>query len=159
MENKLLIEFSDGVYSQNKIEIKKVFTILNYKYAGSEQINENEMICLWKRKEDNKIIKGIFHGSGKKAEFIIDYVDAERRVFESISKTYNAKLSQYQQPKDLESLLILKAKAQIDKWWTPQLQYKNEPLLFYQRRKEKEKESYNNWIKRIVEQMKQNAPH
>ncbi len=152
---KIKIGFPAGAYSKNKEEIKKVFNILDYKYQNGFQDN-NKLVCIWKRKNDKKTIRAVFSGSGQPCYFIVDCDDNEFEVFKSFN-AYNAIVST-----DLESSidtqrLLQEAKAKVDKWFTWQKPYKGEPELFYNKRIEKMNQTYEWFVNRELQRMKENA--
>src|SRR6185436_11248805 len=129
-------------YSANKDKIKEVFKILDYKYAGAHSVNDDKLICRWKRKSDNKVIKAIFNGSGKACDFIIDCKEDEVKVFNAIAFQYKASISEYKESTTVKVDIEKQAKENIDKWFTYNKQQIGEPDIFYKHRQEKEKQSY-----------------
>jgi hypothetical protein len=152
----LKILFQAGAYSQNKEDIKKVFALLDYKYKSGIQRND-KLICIWKRDLSNQIIKGIFNGSGKPCEFIVDCNDDEQTIFKSFEIAYKARVSIHNENPGNTRQLLEEATKRINKWFTWQKPYKNEPELFYQKRLEKMKESYQWFINKELERLKQSV--
>jgi hypothetical protein len=151
---KLKVSFQPGAYSSNKDTIKKVFNILDYKYKGAQKANDERMICFWQRSPEKQMIKGIFNGSGKECDFIVECNDDEVQVFQSFEKSFNARISVYSENTEIASNLMEKAKQLVDQWFTWQKPYKDEPPLFYEKRIESNKKSYEWFIQRQYDKLK-----
>ncbi len=155
------IDFPEGKYSQHKDSIKQVFKILDYKYSFGKSNLQNQLICIWKRKEDNSQIKAIFNGSGKSCQFIIKCPINEYNVFESFIKTFDAssviEIQEEQNNKISDESLKLQAKQLVDKWFISQTKTKLllEPEYFYLKRIEKEKQDYLNHIEIQYQKLKE----
>lgn len=147
---KLQIDFPAGAYSSNKENIKKVFTLLEYKYNGGHK-QGNVLICSWrKNKEEN--IKGIFTGSGKACKFIITCNDNEVDIFKAFTKPYNAIIKGADD--SIKEDLLSVANAKVKQWFTIVPQEKGEPDFFYAKRKEKMMESFKWFVQQEYGRLK-----
>jgi hypothetical protein len=150
----LKVSFPAGAYSANKEDIKKVFSLLDYKYQSGTQRND-KLVCIWKRNLSKQIIKGVFNGSGQPCDFIIDCNEDELKIFQSFETAFKARVSNYNPTQQQTTTLIEEATKRVDKWFTWQKPYKNEPELFYQKRLEKMKQSHEWFIQKELERLKQ----
>lgn len=99
-------------------------------------------------------IKAIFNGSGKECQFIIECNEDEHQAFQSFSQVFNARVSIYNENIIDTNAIEEKAKQEVNKWFTWQKPYQNEPELFYIKRQEKMKESYNFFVNSQIEKIK-----
>lgn len=152
---KLLIKFDDGVYSSNKDKIKEVYKLLGYKYLSGVPKGANQLICLWKNENDNRIIKGIFNGSGRACEFIVDSSDDNIKVFESFGKYFNARIESFSEGVGNNEQLLQQAEANVNKWFTINKQEKGEPDSFYAKRLSKMLDSKKEFIQKEYNKLKE----
>lgn len=154
MAVKVLIEFGPGQYSANKEKIKKLFSLFGYKYQSGNPVGKDKLICIWKRKPENQVIKGIFNGSGKQCQFIVECNEDEQEAFKSLGLHFSGRSKVYDEDSiDTRSMDKI-ASWKVNQWFTWQDSYPSEPELFYRERIKKMIASYYWFVEQEKKRMR-----